>query len=327
MNLMLRHALCLSTALSLLLSTPAAHAEPPSVEELSEAQQRELASLIDLAEANVKRDENEKALVYFEEAYALFPHPQLLYRTAELHALLEQNEAAIADYKTFLKEMPDAPEAPAARRRSLELEEKVRQQRIAAERAGTSLRVLSSPPGARVFLNDTASRIKGSTPTVELPIAQPGTYTIIVQMEGYLELRDEVEIKAGDQVSKNYTLKRDPNAPVLKSGAAKRRGPRPGPLIMLGVGTVGLAGAATFGVLRSQDTELTREEFKRYDTLMYVSGGVALVGFGGALALWLAGRRGASAELMGPQARPARAHIFPIFSPTGERGVGVEMRF
>ena len=91
-----------------------APAEIPELDDLDEQQQRELASLIDLAEANSERGELDKAITYFEEAYALFPHPQLLYRLAELHERKESYAEAADLYQRFATAMPDASEAPSA---------------------------------------------------------------------------------------------------------------------------------------------------------------------------------------------------------------------
>ena len=152
---LLHLALCASLIVGV---APAALAAPPDYASLPEEKQRELASLIDLAEANAERGEHEKALGFFEDAYELFPHPQLLYRQALLHEELDQLELAATKYEQFSQELPEAPEAPSARRKALELREQLRQQRTQEELSQTSLRILTTPPGAQVYFSNERRR-------------------------------------------------------------------------------------------------------------------------------------------------------------------------
>jgi|AP45_3_1055517.scaffolds.fasta_scaffold06830_2 tetratricopeptide (TPR) repeat protein len=308
--------------------------EVPSIEQLDEQQQRELASLIDLAEANAERDDHEKALGYFEDAYALFPHPQLLYKIAISQEKIGKTDIAIQNYREFAKRMPDAAEAPNARRRALVLEEQQRNKRAASLNNDTSLRVFSTPPGAKVFLNTTASRVMGATPTVELPM-RPGTHTVILQLEGYKELREEVVIEPGEKVIKKYNLSIDPEATVEDSARAGSS-VRAAPLVFLGIGVAG-TGTAIFGAVRSRKILETPRDYPesaydRAQLITYLGAGVAVVGFTGALVTWIAGGSKKRAEappgLRLPMPEDARAQgaLLPFFSPSGS-GMGLEVRF
>jgi len=325
--------------LSLSVITPAFSqgGKIPTIDQLDEQQQRELASLIDLAEANAERGEHDKALIYFQDAYELFPHPQLLYKIAVSQEKVNKTEIAIENYRKFAEQMPDAAEAPNARRRALVLEEKQREARMARANNETSLRVFSTPPGAKVFLETTASRVMGATPTVELPM-RPGTHTVILQLEGYKELREEVTIEPGEKVIKKYNLVVDPDAQT--SDSTRTRGKvRAAPLVFLGVGVVGTGVAIAGGVRASQinatPRQYTPEDLERAQLITYVGVGVAVVGFTGALITWIAGapRGGKRVEgppglrLPMPEDAKASGALMPWFSPSGGSGMGLEVRF
>lgn len=319
----------------LVLAQPApvfaqAPTEIPALDDLDEEQQRELASLIDLAEVTSKRGEFDKAITYFEEAYALFPHPQLLYRMAELHERKENYAEAADLYQRFADAMPDASEAPSARRKALEMREKSSALQARESADATSMRILTTPPGAQVFFAEQGlERLMGSSPTVDLPV-RPGKYTVVLKLPGYRDKTVEIEVTAGQQLSREFDLEPLPDTSTDDAG-----GSGAAPWIMLGVGVAGTASAITFGLLfndinRGPDKNLyTQDEFRKrqsYETATYVSGGVAIIGFAGALIFWLA-RDSSEASLELPGASRATVRGISPWWTRGGGGLGVELSF
>ncbi len=286
MNRAWLHALVAAT-LTLAPAAPAfAQGAVPSLDDLSEDQQRQLANLYDLAESNAEGGNWRKALGYFRDAYELFPHPRLLYQIARCHDKLGEEAAALKAYTRFVIDLPNAIEVPEAKRRISSLQSKQ-----TAE--ATSLRVKSSPAGAVVYLDDVANGAVGTTPTIDLPL-EAKTYTIIVEMDGYLTSERTVELVPGAARIEEFTLQRDPNIKVTDPAVGSRRGPGAAPITLAVIGGVGLAGAIGFGVLWADVSDpaacrangCTSDDAILYETMTYVSGGVAVLGFAGALLLW-----------------------------------------
>lgn len=69
----------------------------------------------------------DQALPRFEEAYAVFPAPQLLFNIGQCHRELGHHERAVFFYERYLAEMPHAPNAETVR-------ELVRESRASLER-------------------------------------------------------------------------------------------------------------------------------------------------------------------------------------------------
>ena len=272
--------------LTLASATPA-FAQVPSLDDLDEDQQRQLANLYDLAESNAEGGEWRKSLGYFRDAYEMFPHPRLLYQIARCHDKLGEEAAALTAYRRFVADLPDATEVPEARRRIASLQTKQ-----AAE--STSLRIKSTPSGAVVYLDDIANGAVGTTPTIDLPL-EAKTYTVIVEMDGYTTAERTVELSSGASRTEEFSLERDPNAAKLDPGpGGSSRGPGAAPITLAVVGGIGVASAIGFGVLWSgvSDPEACRaagctsDEAALYETMTYISGGVAILGIAGAILLW-----------------------------------------
>ena len=302
----------------------------PSFDDLDESQQRDIGSLIELGESSVEKGEHEKAISYYEDAFKIFPHPRLNHTLGTLYDKTGNLEKSIENYERFVELMPEAPEALDTKRRLLELKEKLNANKRKEIPPNTSLRVLSNPPGAQVFINDPNSRVSGTTPTVDLPV-RPGEYTIYLKMDGYLTKTGKVNVGPGEQAVGNFTLAPDPRA--ARGGDPSRTGPRrksgsAAPWVLLGIGVAGAATAATFGVLWNRAEQnpqgFTQEQSNTYLTMVYAGAGAAVLGFTGAAIFWIAGS--GTAELDAPRTRPRVIGVGPMWVPGG-RGAGFTVQF
>ena len=152
----------------------------PPLKDLPKETQQELLNLVELGEARYKAKDFAKSLEYFQDAYALYPHPRLLFRIASAHDGLDQKESAFEYYERFLHTQQDSADAPTARARAKAL-------RAGFDASLGTLRILSQPRGAVVYIDSDRAKPKGTTPTVELPLAA-GEHTVILKKDGYKPL-------------------------------------------------------------------------------------------------------------------------------------------
>ncbi len=327
------HVVMFAALLALAPSVAYAEDEPaqalPKVEALSREDQRKLASLLELAEAAEQREEFDRALTYYEDAYELFPHPQLLYSIASCQAGLGQRAEAIDTFEMFLKAMPSAPLASSAREKLASLRAQkpapgpgTPTEPVVSAPERTSLRVSSRPRGAVVYLNDVANGPLGTTPTLDLPIP-PGTYRVILRLDGYEQHEGEVVVTRDEGATYDITLK---PLPKLAEDGARSGASSVAPWIFLGVGVASAGAAVTFGVLNSGQSE-GADTYSRNETLMYVFGAAAILSFTGAILLWATADDGVAQS--SSREAPMRAGLAPPsvwISPEGG-GVGIFGRF
>jgi hypothetical protein len=284
----------------------------PSVDALTPDQQRELANLIELAEARFAEGDFGRALQYLQDAYRMFPHPSLLYQLGLCHERLGKLDEARDHYTRFLAALPNAPEAPEARRALDSLT-----QRSAA--VGTSLRVESNPPGAVVYINDMVDGRAGTTPTADLPLP-PGTYKIIIERDGFATSEETIEVAQGVPTVHRVTLTRTSPPPEPEGGQSSSTAP----WVLGGIGLLGVGSAITFGVLSSDD-QLSVSKKDTYQTVALISGGVAIVALGAALVLILTdGEPTRQATIPAPKAGDWTPNVWA--APSGG-GAGFTLHF
>ncbi len=126
--------------------------------------------------------------------------------------------------------------------------------------AGTgSLRIVSSPEGASLFVDDSE---QGTTPA-SLDSLKPGRYRLRLQLQGYNPVTGTIDISAGSAVEKRYTLRTAPGAhPQVQNG--KKHSPT-WLKISLGAGTIVAAGAGImFDQLEKSETAKCSEIASQY---------------------------------------------------------------
>lgn len=181
-----------------LIPAPAAAAEDLFAQ-LSAEEEQEVMSLLDEAEDYYDQGRFRAALARFNEAYALFPHPDLLYRIGRCYEQVGNDELAIEHYRQFLEEVPDARERGRIERTIANLEEGLGD-------ATSLVRIETFPIGATLYVDDRRADPVGQTPRdIELP---PGTYEIIVEKEGYETQRQSVQLQDGEQLRYQLQLRR-----------------------------------------------------------------------------------------------------------------------
>lgn len=200
------------------------------------------------------------ALAAFEQAYALQPHPELLYNIGVVQLELGDSAAATRSLARYLVEGGD--DVSARRRREVESHLEV-----LAGRVGRLL-VRCDVDGAVVQVDGEAV---GTTPFDEPVVLNPGTRRVAVSAPGYVDSHDTVVVVAGQDLQLKAVLV--PHASVQPLGpagsdASPRRDPRVQRLKISTYVTLGLTGAAGIasiatGVLAVRKDDEVRRQLQR----------------------------------------------------------------
>lgn len=225
----------------LALSAPQAlFAQDPS--SLSAEQRDVLGRLFTEARNAFEANDYPTSIARLEEAYALLPEPNILYRIAEMHEELGERDRAIARYEAYLVARPDAPNAAVVKTRV----QRLRAEQDAATPKTGRLTIDSVPQGARVYLNQ--NERQGTTP-LELEV-EPGDHVIRLEYEGYEPSERAIGVEAGDLRTFDFRLTAvaKPVVPVDEASAA--------PWVLFSVGAASAITSGVFFVIASdrQDT-------------------------------------------------------------------------
>ena len=277
-----------SIALATLTSSASAQSSP-NIEDLSESDSQALLQHLDDGRTNYEAGKFVEALAAFQSAYALFPHPDVLYRVAECQEKLAQDAEAAASYRKFLEQVPDAKERPRIEGVIKLLDERANTKSIAR------IEIKSTPAGALVSID---GEPRGETP-LELEL-EPGEVSLELTLRGYAPVKEALEVEAGKSLALRY-----PMAPTRTQNGSGANTPA---LAAAGVGALGLVSATTFYLLYNsaardvasfdaQKSTTTRPpsyndrvtQRNRYGTLAIVSVSATAVAAGAATFLFIRG--------------------------------------
>jgi tetratricopeptide (TPR) repeat protein len=234
----LAKTLAVFVALSIALSPILAVAQ--TVESLSTEQRELLGRLFTDARTAYEAHDYPASIARLEEAYALFPEPNILYRIAEMNEELGEREQALKAYTKFLVEKPDASNAVVVQTRI----ERLRAEREAAQPKTARLTIDSIPQGAVVYLSGIERQ--GVTP-LEIEVL-PGSHDIRLELQGYEGSSRTIGVAAGDLRTFDFRLSSTEVVVVEEASVA--------PWVLGGLGvSSGIASAVFFLVASDrQDT-------------------------------------------------------------------------
>ena len=141
----------------------------------------------------------DQALMHFEEAYRIKPHPIVRVNIANCYDRLGKIGPAIFHFERFLEESD-----PNAAQRT-EVTEALRMLR--AKLSEVTLRI--APDGASVTIDGGVRRTAPIAEPVPLP---PGTHAIEVALSGYETQKRDIVIESGERSEVEITLERAPAA-------------------------------------------------------------------------------------------------------------------
>ncbi len=137
------------------------------------------------------------ALEAYRDAYEVSRDPAILYRIGLTYENLSNYQLAREHLELYLRAEPDAPYA--ARVKS-----KIENLRGHEASLQAAVRVETTPPGARVWIDTDTGRPAGVTP-VRIPVG-PGAHTVLIRKSGFDDVRDSFDAQKSETVLKSYTL-------------------------------------------------------------------------------------------------------------------------
>jgi tetratricopeptide (TPR) repeat protein len=136
------------------------------------------------------------AIHEFELAASLVPSADIWFNIARAWEELGEYEPAIEYYRRYLRDRVDPPDRQRVEQHIAELEERMEAERQQGQHAPTTgtLRIRANQDGATVIVD---GREVGESP-LSVPITtQPGEHEVMVEKEGYLPFRSQVNVQAG----------------------------------------------------------------------------------------------------------------------------------
>ena len=189
-------------------------AAPVSAQE-SDAQK--ILELLSSANDKFNAEDYRGAVQAYEEAYALYPDPSLLYRLGLSSEKTEQYYAAVDYYEQFIDAVPDDKTAKKVKARLDELRAKLPARVI----------VETDPWGATIYLGSVESPPIGETPD-EVNV-EAGEVSVIVKLKGYETEVRTVETKRGVKTRVKFDLVEtvyfEEVEPPVKTPVAKKASP------------------------------------------------------------------------------------------------------
>lgn len=185
--------------------------ETSSFEALTPGQQAHLSLLGERIELALEEERYEHALATIAEAEAILPHPNLLLLRASALEGLGQYPLARSAIEDFLALRPEHERAQELKVKLQDLQN--RQNSLHGQPNAGSLTIESEPPGAYVEFRDRAGKLKGSTPTVAIPVTRETTFYLLISRTGYVTQERTVEVKPGEHRTLHVTLKQRAPAP------------------------------------------------------------------------------------------------------------------
>lgn len=243
---------------TLLAAAPKADAKAPPAETAELAKAKELAQA---AQRLYKLARYAEAIVKFEEAYAIRPHPQITFNIGRCYEQLGEIAKAMRSYRDYLRLSPNAADRETVADAITNLERRLR------EKGLQQLMVFSEPANARITVD---GKDLGNSPvSVEL-IA--GNHTLTVTAEGYekaersfvMQLARGTEMtialrQAGKPSDAPVATKTEPTRPeltptpppVVTAPAVEKKSPRVWTWVAGGVAVAGAGAGIGLGVVAS----------------------------------------------------------------------------
>jgi tetratricopeptide (TPR) repeat protein len=295
-----RVLLCAFIAVAVLIAPGSGigHAQPgPGASAPSNAAHREAArKLVNEGIAAQDAGDYDRAVALYMRAFALDPHPVLLFNVGQAHRLDGCPERAASFYERYLALEPRGSQAPAARAALDEISRAGKTDGPGcatafsyaepAERHVVStgqLKLSSVPEGVMVMIDGTKV---GVTP-LERELAA-GSHTIVLVDRGMLVGESKVEVFDGDVLEMTIPVE-------YPASAAPQRGPsRVAPVLLWAGGGLALAGSGVafyYGQKGGPDHPEDPYIYRGATTTGYVLAGAGAAAISAGVWLWVRGSR------------------------------------
>ena len=197
----------LSTLLLSLAVAPKASAQPvPEQSEEEKEKLRQAQELYDKATQLYNEKNYELAVRFYERALELVQVPDIFYNIAKAYEKMAAYPKAIESYESYLatylaQQGQEAPDFADVRSTIADLKRRSAPRQV-------KLTVETEPEKANVYLGTRDSLVGQTAFATEL---DPGTYQLIVTLEGYEDVEQTVVLKRGEPQKLTFSLQRRAN--------------------------------------------------------------------------------------------------------------------
>ncbi len=261
------------TAIALVLATllsagPVAGDKP----ELSAAELQRAKDLFGGGQKFYKQGQFAEALAKFEEAYALRPHPVVIFNIAKCHEQLKNVGKALRAYRDYLRLSPDAKDKDAVNDTIANLERRLK------ERGQQQMLVFADPPNARIEID--GKDLGVSPASAEL---SAGQHKVAVRAAGYETVERTFTMSISRIAEMTINLKPGgPTPPIPQPGdVPKKDDPKVATLTPDSTSTTSTADA------RVTQSPTAPAPVKKGRVWTWVVGGVAVASAGAGLGMGL----------------------------------------
>lgn len=188
----------------LLFALPFASASADQGDRRQQARQ-----LVELGQTAFQEERFDEAAIYFQEAYNLDPHPNLMFNIARAHEEMGDYPAALRFYEQVLTFDPGERVETSVANRIIGVRDILLDMGYDPDTVTTqsyiprgSLSIETEPAGARVFIN---SDFAGRTP-FEANRLNEGTYDIRITLDEYHPVSEEVSIQGSQHTIVRHDL-------------------------------------------------------------------------------------------------------------------------
>lgn len=206
--------------LAVLVAAGTIAAAPPRAH-ARDAKGEQAAEHFSLAEAAEKRADWEAAILEYKQAYALKPHPDVLFMIAHNYERLEDWGNAAEFYQQYLDGTPNAPDRARVEKKIVALRAQAAAARPRPTAGGGRLEVYANVEGADVTIDGTKI---GVTPFEGEVVA--GQHELTLSHRGYHKVARRIYVQAGGTELVRERLERDGSSiddPGDGTGAADAR--------------------------------------------------------------------------------------------------------
>lgn len=221
------HKLTLWAVIASMGLSPATLWAQPKAEGAEEQVDPAFTQTLEEGNAAFKAGRYKEAATLFRQAFEIDPRGNLLYNVAVCYEKAGDKVVALKFYEQYISAVPGAPNRPQVQRHIVALKASLADKYVEIE-------ITTAPPKAYVFVDTKAQGTLGATPiTFKL---LPGSYTLMIEREGYESIREPLEVVEGNPAKLEFKM-----LDSAKVGSVRLRIPEKGASVIVDGESVGIS--------------------------------------------------------------------------------------